>query len=58
MKQKQLSTINKQGWSKANLHIKELTEEHGSHLRWAFPPSSPECIEQKVPALYTLLAKK
>lgn len=44
--------------AKANLHIKELTEEHGSHLRWAFPPSSPEGIEQKVPALYTLLAKK
>lgn len=44
--------------ARANLHIEELREECGSHLRWAFPPSSPEGIEQKAPALYTLLSRK
>ncbi|WP_459501754.1 class I SAM-dependent methyltransferase [Bacillus sp. C1] len=41
----------------ANLCLEKLIEEHGSHQRWVFPPSAPEGMEERVPGLYTLIAK-
>lgn len=42
--------------SKAGLNISYLEEEPG--VSWAFPSGSPEGIENKMPGLYTLIAKK
>ncbi|KEK25285.1 class I SAM-dependent methyltransferase [Bacillus gaemokensis] len=44
--------------AQADLHIKELIEERGSHQRWVFPSSASEGIETRVPGLYTLIATK
>jgi hypothetical protein len=33
-----------------------LKEESG--IRWAFPPDAPEGIENRLPGLFTIIAKK
>jgi 2-polyprenyl-3-methyl-5-hydroxy-6-metoxy-1,4-benzoquinol methylase len=38
------------------LSIIHLKEESG--IRWAFPPDAPEGIENKLPGLFTIIAKK
>ncbi|MFD1739034.1 class I SAM-dependent methyltransferase [Bacillus salitolerans] len=42
--------------SKSGLNVEYLEEEQG--IRWAFPPNAPEGIEEKVPGLFTLVARK
>ncbi|MEH6890574.1 hypothetical protein V7024_12785 [Bacillus sp. JJ864] len=43
--------------SQAGLHIKELTEECGAKQKWVFPPHAPKGTEDRIPGLYTLIAK-
>jgi len=42
--------------AKTGLHITSLEEEEGN--RWVFPKESPKEIENRMPGLYTLTAKK
>ncbi|MCM3736084.1 class I SAM-dependent methyltransferase [Bacillus cytotoxicus] len=43
--------------AKAGLHIEELTEECGTQQKWVFPPHAPKGMEDRIPGLYTLIAK-
>ncbi|PFA63348.1 SAM-dependent methyltransferase [Bacillus sp. AFS015802] len=41
---------------RSGLHLESLEEEAG--IRWAFPKDSPEGIENRIPGLFTVSAKK
>lgn len=43
--------------AQSGLRIEELTEECGPKQKWVFPPHAPNGIEDRIPGLYTLIAK-
>jgi hypothetical protein len=44
--------------AEAGLVIRALQEESGPIQRWTFPSDAPQGIEDRIPAIYTLVADR